>query len=337
MNDFLCGMRLALPVVLGYLPVGFAFGVLAVQAGMNPLLVGLMSYFVYAGSAQLIAADLLTAGASTATVIVTTFVVNLRHLLMSAALTPYLQNWSKARLAWFSFEMTDETFAANLGRFASHGVNKGEALGLNFIAHMGWVVGGVAGALFDSVIGDVKPFGLDFALPGMFIALLLPHFHVPRRLLAACFGAAFSLFFAVIGAEQWDVMLATACAATIAAFWPESARGEAMHDYSLLILGMAGVTYIPRMAPLMLLSSRNLNPRLMRWLEMVPPAVLAALLAPELLLGTAAGGGKSLFISANNIFLLAALPTFVLGWITKSFFGTITFGMGMVALLRYLL
>ena len=110
-----------------------------------------------------------------------------------------------------------------------------------------------------------------------------------------------------------------------------------MRDYSLLILGMALVTYIPRMAPLMLLSSRNLNPHLMRWLEMVPPAVLAALLAPELLLRSADDGGKSLFISLDNIFLLAALPTFVLGWITRSFFGTVAFGMGMVALLRYLL
>ena len=108
-----------------------------------------------------------------------------------------------------------------------------------------------------------------------------------------------------------------------------------MRDYYLLILGMAVVTYIPRMAPLMLLSSRSLNPLLMRWLEMVPPAVLAALLAPELLLRSAAGE-KILNLSMNNFFLLAALPTFVVGWITRSFFGTVAFGMGMVALLRYL-
>ena len=99
-----------------------------------------------------------------------------------------------------------------------------------------------------------------------------------------------------------------------------------MRDYYLLILGMAVVTYIPRMAPLMLLSSRNLNPLLMRWLEMVPPAVLAALLAPELLLQSG-GQGKVLF-------LLVSLPTFAVGWITRSFFGTVAFGMGMVALLR---
>ena len=146
-GDFLRGMRLAMPVVLGYIPVGFAFGVLAVQAGMNPLTVGLMSYFVYAGSAQLIAADMLAGGAGTASIVFTTFIVNLRHLLMSAALAPYLRRWGRPLQAWFCFEMTDETFAANMNRFAGAGVNAGEAFGLNTFAHAGWVVGGVAGAL----------------------------------------------------------------------------------------------------------------------------------------------------------------------------------------------
>lgn len=224
MNDFFRGARLALPVVLGYLPVGFAFGVLAVQAGMTPLTVGLMSYFVYAGSAQLITTGLLASGVGTAGIVLTTFVVNLRHLLMSAALTPYLKSWGKPRQAWFSFEMTDETFAVNLSRFISCGANKAESLGLNFFAHAGWVAGGVAGALFDSAIGDVRPLGLDFALPGMFIALLLPHFPVPRRLLALCLGASLSVLFAVLGAGQWNVMLATVCAATLAAFLPGGRR-----------------------------------------------------------------------------------------------------------------
>lgn len=234
MSDFLNGMRLAIPVVLGYLPVGFAFGVLAVKAGMTPVTVGLMSYFVYAGSAQLITAGLLAVGTGSANIIITTFIVNLRHLLMSAALTPYLRSWGKPLQAWFSFEMTDETFAANLGRFCSSGVNKGETLGLNFTAHCGWVAGGVAGALFDSAIGDVRPLGLDFALPAMFIALLLPHFYLPRRLLALVSGAFLSLSFALLGAGQWNIMLATICASSIAAFWPmkekESKQQEQPQD-----------------------------------------------------------------------------------------------------------
>ncbi len=223
---FLRGARLALPVVLGYLPVGFTFGVMAVQAGMTPLTVGLMSYFVYAGSAQLIAAQLLAAGASIPTLIVTTFVVNLRHLLMSAALAPYLKPWKKPLQAWFSFEMTDETFAVNLGRFAAAGVNRSETLGINCTAHLSWTVGGIAGAFFDRAISDVEPLGLDFALIGMFIALILPHAKVPRRLLALCLGGMFSLLFALLGAEQWNVMLATACAATLAAFWPMKEKGR---------------------------------------------------------------------------------------------------------------
>jgi len=225
MKSFLTGARLALPVVLGYLTVGFAFGVLAVQAGLSPLTVGLMSYFVYAGAAQLIAAQLLASNVGIAGIVFMTFVVNLRHLLMSAAMTPYLRTWSRLRQAWFSFEMTDETFALNIGRFASHGVNKEEALGLNSFAHAGWVVGGILGALFDASISDLTYLGLDFALPGMFIALLLPHVRIPRKLFALCLGASFSLIFALLGAGQWNVILATLCAATLAAFMPFPGKG----------------------------------------------------------------------------------------------------------------
>jgi branched-subunit amino acid transport protein len=108
-------------------------------------------------------------------------------------------------------------------------------------------------------------------------------------------------------------------------------------DQVLLILGMGLVTYIPRAAPLLFLSSRELNPRFIRWLEMVPPAVLAALLAPELLLQPDMQGGKDLFLSADNLFLLAVPPTFLAGWLTKNFFCAVIAGMGAVALLRLFL
>ena len=108
-------------------------------------------------------------------------------------------------------------------------------------------------------------------------------------------------------------------------------------DQLLLIFGMAVVTYVSRVSPLLLLSSKELNPQLMRWLEMVPPAVLAALLAPEILLHSSDGGGKTLFLCADNLFLLAAIPTAIVGWLTKNFFGTVAVGMGTVALLRQLM
>jgi len=117
----------------------------------------------------------------------------------------------------------------------------------------------------------------------------------------------------------------------------EHITNMAFADHLLLIFGMALVTYVSRVSPLLLLSSRKLNPHLMRWLQMVPPAVLAALLAPEVLLQTGAGGGKALFLSLDNVFLLAAIPTVIAGWMSKSFFGTVAVGMGVVALLRWLM
>ncbi len=107
-----------------------------------------------------------------------------------------------------------------------------------------------------------------------------------------------------------------------------------LSEQLLMILGMALVTYIPRVVPLMLLSSRELNPRLMRWLEMVPPAVLAALLAQEIFLRSAPDGGKTLFFSLDNVFLLAAVPSLLVGWLTRSFFAVVAAGMATVALLR---
>lgn len=108
-----------------------------------------------------------------------------------------------------------------------------------------------------------------------------------------------------------------------------------MHEQLLLILGMAMVTYIPRVVPLLLLSSRELNPTLMRWLEMIPPAVLAALLAPGLFLQSGPDDTRVIFFSLENVFLLAAIPTFIAGWLTRSFFGTVAVGMAAVAALRY--
>ena len=79
------GLMAAWPICLGYIPIGLAFGVLAQKAGLSVLEIGSMSIFVFAGSSQFIAVSMLSTGAGAASIIVTTFMVNLRHLLMSLA------------------------------------------------------------------------------------------------------------------------------------------------------------------------------------------------------------------------------------------------------------
>jgi 4-azaleucine resistance transporter AzlC len=208
-------LRLTLPIVLGFAPVGFAYGVLAIKAGLSPLNTLLMSLIVFAGSAQLIAVGMLAAGAPVLAVAATALVVNLRHLLMSAAVAPFLRAWPRPLLALFTFQMTDETFALHLSRFSRGDRGRGLTLAINALAHAAWLGGSALGVLSGSFIGDVRPLGLDFALPAMFIALLCGQVQGRTHLVVALAAAGLSLALPHLGLGQWSVLAATALAATL--------------------------------------------------------------------------------------------------------------------------
>lgn len=207
--------RQVLPIMLGYAPVGFAYGVLAQKSGISDINTILMSLLVYAGSGQLIAVGLIAAAASPATIVATTFVVNLRHLLMSAALAPYLRKWSKTRLALFGGEMTDETFALHAGRFARGQTEPAETFSINLLAHSAWAGSTALGVGASTLITDVKPIGLDYALPTMFIALLIGQIKSRLHLAVALSAGILSTILSLAGLSQSHVLISTILAATI--------------------------------------------------------------------------------------------------------------------------
>ncbi len=98
----------------------------------------------------------------------------------------------------------------------------------------------------------------------------------------------------------------------------------------LVMVGMLLVTYLPRLLPVLLFSSRDLPPLVVAWLRYVPAAVLSAMLLPSLVLAD-----NQLNLRLSNIFLWAAIPTFFVAWKTKSLFGAVIVGMGVVAVARY--
>lgn len=209
------GVRQALPIVLGYIPVGFAYGVLAQKSGLGMFNAVAMSVIVFAGSAQLIGAGLFGAAASPVTLIVTTFVVNLRHLLMSAALAPKLRGWNKWQIALFGYELTDETFALHSMRMAQRPLPaKIETFAINITAQSSWIIGSLIGFVAGEQISDVRPVGLDFALPAMFIALLVPQVIKPVYLMMAILAAGLSVTLYLLGFSQSHVLIATLVAAT---------------------------------------------------------------------------------------------------------------------------
>ncbi len=207
----------ALPVMMGYIPVGFAYGVLGVNGGLSTLNTILMSLIVFAGSAQLMATGFFAQGLNPFSIIITTFIVNLRHMLMSASLSTHMKNWRKIEVAGFCYELTDETFAVHSLRFNDGHTAALPSMTINIICQLSWVIGSILGALAGNLISDVRPFALDYALPAMFIALLLLQVHNRKHVIVAITGALISILLWKFGITQWNVILATVIGASLGA------------------------------------------------------------------------------------------------------------------------
>jgi 4-azaleucine resistance transporter AzlC len=216
-HSFRDGVREAVPIVLGYVPIGFAYGVLGRTAGLPTWAIGAMCLLVYAGSAQFIAVSLLAQGAPAFTLIVTTFIVNLRHLLYSSAIAPRLERMSHGRLAFVAAELTDESFV--MASRASAGRRRCLTFpfmsGLQMTAQASWTIGSVGGALAGSIVGDPTRLGLDFALVAMFLGLLALQIHGRREIVVALVAGAISLGLKLLGVGSTGVIPATIVASLL--------------------------------------------------------------------------------------------------------------------------
>lgn len=220
------GARACLPVVLGYLAVGFAFGVVARTAGLSVLEVALMSLILYAGSAQFAATGMLAASASAPAIIVTIFLVNVRHLLYSAALAPLVSRLPTWQAALLGTELTDETFAvASLHLGSGQRADAGWLFGLNATAQSTWILATVTGAIAGHAIPNTRALGLDFALASMFAALLVLQIARHPRARAAILVAALAGAIAIAGPAlvpaSWAIIAAALVGATAGLCWEE--------------------------------------------------------------------------------------------------------------------
>ena len=204
----------AWPICLGYIPIGLAFGVLAQKAGLQPVEIGLMSIFVFAGSSQFIAISMLSAGAATLSIVMTTFVVNLRHLLMSSALAIYLGRYERAQLTLFAYGVTDESFAINLARFREGNWGLKRALVLNQTANITWISSTIAGGYGGQFIPE-KAFGIDYALIAMFICLLIFQLRGRKYIITAIIAGASAVGFSLLIPGNFYIVIASILAATV--------------------------------------------------------------------------------------------------------------------------
>ncbi|MBE0574482.1 MAG: AzlC family ABC transporter permease [Desulfuromonadales bacterium] len=208
------GAAAAWPICLGYFPIGLALGVLAQKAGLPWWAVAMMSVMVFAGSAQFICVAMIAAGATTPAIILTTFVVNLRHVLMSSALAIYLKGVNRKFLAVYAYGVTDESFAVNLTRFREGQWDRWRALIVNHVANSVWILATVCGALAGQFVPQ-GALGIDYALTGMFICLLVFQLQGGIYIITGMLAAAFSIFWFLLIPGDSYIVGASMSAATI--------------------------------------------------------------------------------------------------------------------------
>ncbi|AVK98318.1 AzlC family ABC transporter permease [Lysinibacillus sphaericus] len=173
-DSFIQGVKDCVPTLLGYISIGLAFGVVGSASGLSLVEIALLTILVYAGSAQFIFCALLLTSSPTSAIIVTIFVVNLRHLLMSLTLAPHFTRYSMLRNVGFGTLLTDETFGVAVTKQMQNGKLYGRWMdGLNITAYAFWILSCIAGAFLGQWVANPEKWGLDFALIAMFIALLV--------------------------------------------------------------------------------------------------------------------------------------------------------------------
>ncbi|NJO41180.1 MAG: AzlC family ABC transporter permease [Cyanobacteria bacterium CRU_2_1] len=177
-SEFLAGCRAIVPLVIGAIPFGIIFGTLAASSGLSFTATMAMSAFVFAGSAQFIAIGLITAGTVLPLIVLTTFVVNLRHLLYSVSIVPHVQRLSQSWKLVLGFWLTDEVFAIAIARYNQEDSSRYKhwyQFGASVFMYVNWQICTLVGLTIGHWIPDATSWGLDFAMSATFIGMIIPY------------------------------------------------------------------------------------------------------------------------------------------------------------------
>ena len=212
------------PVMLGFIPLGIAFGLLMDAAGYSPLWSLLMSLLIYAGSAQFMGVELLAAMAPLPQVAVMTLILNFRHLVYGLSMLEKYRDtgWRKPYLI---FALPDETYAILSSGQIPEGVEPGEYyMAVSLLNQIYWVTGTVLGAILGAAL-SINTQGADFAMTALFVVIALGQWEERRNRPSALLGlgaAGFSLL--VLGPDRFLIPALALIVLGLTALWPRLER-----------------------------------------------------------------------------------------------------------------
>ena len=196
-REFLIGVNRTLPLLLGAFPFGLIYGALAVSSGFSLPATMAMSLFVFAGSSQFIAVSLYAVNAPILVMILVTFVVNLRHMLYSLSLLPFLKHLPQSWRASLAFWLTDETYAVTVFHYEEKPINENKhwfQLGSSLAMYINWQFWSFLGMILGERVPNAENWGLDVAMPITFIGMIIPFVNTSSMLICVLTTGAISLF-----------------------------------------------------------------------------------------------------------------------------------------------
>jgi 4-azaleucine resistance transporter AzlC len=172
------GFVASLPLMVGVVPFALVLGAQAAQKGLTALEVPLMAGLNFAGGSEFAAIGLWTSPPHVLLIVAVTLLVNSRHILMGAALAPYLQHLPKWKVFPALFVMCDESWALGLADARRRAADGNRALSLPYYLgaaigiYLAWIVFTTIGAIAGPFVGDVRGYGFDMAFPAVFLVLM---------------------------------------------------------------------------------------------------------------------------------------------------------------------
>src|SRR2546426_6616558 len=214
-KTFRDGVVASLALVPSVFVYGSVFGGPAVQAGLTPARVPGMSVLAFAGASQSVAVPMIAAGAPALAIVVTTYVVNMRHYLMAATLAPSFRGYPRRRLALIAHLINDESFAVAVAR--SRPPDARVYLG-SAAAICGAFIAGVAvGVALGGLVERPERYGLDFAFPAVFLALVAVQLRHRADWLVAIGAAVLAVALALVLPGDWHIVGADLVVSLLAA------------------------------------------------------------------------------------------------------------------------
>jgi len=211
-------LRDAMPIMLAYFPIAMTFGVIATSHGISWLITMLISAWVYAGGAQFMLVSLALTGASATSTILTVLLVNSRHLLYGTTLGPAFKQWPEWKKWLSAFGLSDEVFAVTSSRVLHQVPSPSYQIIFGFVCYAAWVSGTAAGLGLGTVVPTPLASVFGFALPAMFMALLLMGKRSFPYFIAAFCGALCAILANFVDAGSLGIIVGSVVGATVGMF-----------------------------------------------------------------------------------------------------------------------